>query len=203
MPPKNVPPAEKFRRGFRPPEHIGLPRIVFQAGRVDQQTDKERALNEPMLFDSWTGLLRVLFVGTAAYASLVVVLRVSGKRTLSKMNAFDLVVTVALGSTLATVLLNRSVPLAEGVLALALLVFLQYALTWLAVRSPAVENIVKSEPTLLVCDGTWLDGALRRQRVTREEVEAALREHGLADISGTAAVMLETDGSLSVIGKAE
>ncbi|WP_049767895.1 DUF421 domain-containing protein [Parvibaculum lavamentivorans] len=155
-----------------------------------------------MLFDSWTGLWRVLFVGTAAYASLVLVLRASGKRTLSKMNAFDLVVTVALGSTLATVLLNRSVPLAEGVLALALLVFLQYALTWLAVRSPAVENIVKSEPTLLVRNGAWLDGALRRQRVTREEVEAALREHGLADISGAAAVVLETDGSLSVIGKA-
>ncbi|MEQ8266796.1 MAG: DUF421 domain-containing protein [Parvibaculum sp.] len=156
-----------------------------------------------MLFDSWTGQFRVLFVGTAAYICLVALLRASGKRTLSKMNAFDLVVTVALGSTLATVLLNRSVPLAEGVLALGLLVFLQYALTWASVRSARVQNIVKSEPTLLVRDGVYLDGALRRQRVTREEVEAALREHGLAGMSGAAAVVLETDGSLSVIGKAE
>ena len=58
-----------------------------------------------MWFDSWDSLLRVIAGGFAAYASLVVLLRVSGKRTLSKLNAFDLVVTVALGSTLATMLL--------------------------------------------------------------------------------------------------
>jgi hypothetical protein len=90
-----------------------------------------------MLFDSWAGLGRVLLVGTLAYAALVLLLRVSGKRTLTKLNAFDLVVTVALGSTLATVLLSKSVALAEGVLALALLIGLQYAIAWLSVRSPA------------------------------------------------------------------
>ena len=67
-----------------------------------------------MFFDGWAGLLRVLVVGALAYAALVLLLRVSGKRTLSKMNAFDLVVTVALGSTLATVLPSRDVALAEG-----------------------------------------------------------------------------------------
>ena len=80
-----------------------------------------------MLFDSWTGLGRVVLVGALAYVALVLLLRISGKRTLSKLNAFDLVVTVALGSTLATVLLSKSVALAEGVLALGLLIFLQYA----------------------------------------------------------------------------
>jgi uncharacterized membrane protein YcaP (DUF421 family) len=79
-----------------------------------------------MLFDSWTGLGRVLIVGTLAYAALVLLLRISGKRTLTKLNAFDLIVTVALGSTLATVLLSSSVALAEGVAALALLILLQY-----------------------------------------------------------------------------
>ena len=70
-----------------------------------------------MIFDTWFGLLRVLVVGTAAYAALVLLLRASGKRTLAKLNAFDLVVTVALGSTLATVLLSKDVALAEGLLA--------------------------------------------------------------------------------------
>ncbi len=60
------------------------------------------------------------------------------------MNAFDLVITVALGSMLATVLLSRSVPLSDGALALALLVYLQYAITWLSVRSARVRNLVKS-----------------------------------------------------------
>lgn len=67
-----------------------------------------------MLFQGWAGLLRTLAVGVLAYSALVVVLRVSGKRTLSKMNAFDFVVTVALGSTLASTLLSKGVALAEG-----------------------------------------------------------------------------------------
>ena len=72
-----------------------------------------------MFFDTWSGLLRIIVVGTLAYAALVVLLRVWGKRTLSRMNAFDFVVTVALGSTLATVLLSRNVALLEGVLTFA------------------------------------------------------------------------------------
>ena len=154
---------------------------------------------EPVFFDTWLGLLRVVIVGTAAYASLVVMLRISGKRTLGKMNAFDLVVTVALGSTLATVLLNATVPLLEGILALALLVCLQFAITWLSVRSDRVRNLVKSEPTLLVHDGAYLDATLRRQRVTREEIGAALRASGEGDIGGIGSVVLETDGSMTVV----
>lgn len=156
-------------------------------------------MEQPILFDSWQGVLRVLVVGSAAYVTLVAMLRVSGKRTLSKMNAFDLVVTVALGSTLATVLLSREVPLAEGVAGLALLVCLQYTITWLSVRSDEVQRVVKSEPTLLVKDGNPLAAAMRAQRVTREEVDAALRQHGLSDIGQVACVVLETDGSLSIV----
>ncbi len=152
-----------------------------------------------MIFDTWFGLLRVLVVGTAAYAALVLLLRASGKRTLAKLNAFDLVVTVALGSTLATVLLSESVALAEGLLAFVLLVGLQYAVAWLSVRSPRFDALVKSEPSLLLHRGRFLDGSMRRQRVTREEVVSALRSSGLARPEDAAAVVLETDGSLSVV----
>jgi uncharacterized membrane protein YcaP (DUF421 family) len=155
-----------------------------------------------MFFDSWTGLGRVLVVGTLAYISLVLILRISGKRTLTKLNAFDLVVTVALGSTLATVLLSKSVALAEGILAMALLVFLQFVITWLSVRSPRFRELVKSEPTLIMRKGQFLDGALRAQRITREEVIAALRSNGVADAADAAAVVLETDGSIAVIKEA-
>jgi len=69
-----------------------------------------------MFFQGWQGLLRVI-VCALAYGALVLLLHVSGKRTLSKWNAFDLVLTVALGS--ATVLLSKDVALAEGVVAFA------------------------------------------------------------------------------------
>ena len=60
----------------------------------------------PMLFDSVSGMFRVVIVGTLPYVALVALLCTSGNRTLSTMNAFDFVVTVALGSTLATILLT-------------------------------------------------------------------------------------------------
>ncbi len=156
-----------------------------------------------MFFDSWAGLLRVLVVGTLAYAALVVLLRVTGKRTLSKMNAFDLIVTVALGSTLATVLLSKDVALAEGVLAFALLILLQLAITWLSVRSEKFQALIKAEPRLLLHRGRLLPEALRQERVTGEEIRAAVRTQGIASLDGVAAVVLETDGSFSVLRRTE
>src|SRR5918994_214814 len=152
-----------------------------------------------MFFASWAGLARVVVVGTLAYAALVLFLRISGKRTLTKLNAFDLVVTVALSSTLATVLLSKSVALAEGVLALALLIILQFAVAWLSVRSPRFQSFVKAEPTLLLHRGRFLERAMQAERITREEILAASRASGAAKVSGVAAVVLETDGTLSVI----
>jgi uncharacterized membrane protein YcaP (DUF421 family) len=156
-----------------------------------------------MLFDSWAGLGRVLLVGPLVYVALVAILRISGKRTLTKLNAFNLMVTVALGSTLATVLLSKSVALAEGVMAMALLVFFQFAITWLLVRSGGFRDLVKSEPTLIMHQGEFLDGAMQAQRITRDEVMAALRSNGLMDASQAAAVVLKTDGTIAVITVAE
>lgn len=90
----------------------------------------------------------------------VLLLRVSRKRTLSKMNAFDIVVTVALRSTLATVLLSKMVALAEGVLAFAVLILLPFVETWVSVRSPMVRRLVKNEPRLLLYDGRFLQEAM-------------------------------------------
>jgi uncharacterized membrane protein YcaP (DUF421 family) len=152
-----------------------------------------------MFFDSWFGLLRVLVVGTLAYAALILFLRVSGKRTLTKLNAFDLVITVALGSTLSSIILTESVAFFEGVLALALLISLQYLITWLSVRSGRFQELIKAEPTLLLNRGEFVHSAMRRQRVTTDDVLAAVRAGGTGDITEVAAIVLETDGSISVV----
>lgn len=154
------------------------------------------------LFSGWSTILRTLLLGGAAYLALVVILRLSGKRTLSKLNAFDLVVTVALGSTLATILLNRNVSLAEGVVAVSLLVFLQYAVTWTSVRWPAFSKAVRSEPALLLHKGEPLADAMRRERVTEAELRAAVRSSGGWELADAEAVVLESDGTLSVSLKA-
>ncbi|MDQ6623238.1 MAG: DUF421 domain-containing protein [Verrucomicrobiota bacterium] len=152
-----------------------------------------------MFFSTWAALGRVLIVGVCAYAGLVLILRVSGKRTLSKMNAFDFVVTVALGSVLATTLLSRDVPLAEGLFALALLIGLQWLVAWLAVRSAAWRKLIKSEPRLLAWHGQLNEGALREERISRDGVDSALRSAGFSSLTEVEAVVLETDGSVSVV----
>jgi uncharacterized membrane protein YcaP (DUF421 family) len=162
-----------------------------------------KSVGGTVFFDNWGGLVRVLVVGVLAYVGLVLLLRVSGKRTLSKMNAFDLVVTVALGSTLATILLSKSVALAEGVLALTLLIFLQFGVTWLSVRSSTFQRLVKNEPKLLFYEGRFLRDAMRAERVTEEEIESAMRQQGIASLDQAGAAVLETDGSLTVIPGAD
>ncbi len=152
-----------------------------------------------MFFSGFDGIWRTIVVGLCAYAGLVLVLRISGKRTLSKMNAFDLVVTVALGSTLATVLLSKDVALAEGITAFLLLAGAQFAVTWTSLRSRRVRRWVKAEPRALLRDGEMIAEALRDERVTADEVEAAIRASGHVDPVSIQLVMLETDGSLSVV----
>lgn len=154
-----------------------------------------------MFFDDWTGIWRTVVVGAFAYAGLVLLVRVAGKRTLAKMNAFDLVVTVALGSTLATIVLSKDVALAEGLTAFAILIGLQLAITWLSVRTRIVPSLVKSEPTLVAFQGRPIHEALYAQRVSEEELLQAVRQKGFASVASVHAVVLETDGSFSVIGE--
>jgi uncharacterized membrane protein YcaP (DUF421 family) len=152
-----------------------------------------------MFFDDWYGIARVAVLVPLAYLAVVAVLRISGKRTLTKLNAFDLVVTVALGSTLSSMVLTSNVAYAEGTIAVALLVIAQYIVAKASIHSRRARRAVKSQPTLLLRDGRMLDEALEHQRVTRGEVLQAIRSSGAGDVGAIAAVVLETDGSLNVV----
>ena len=152
-----------------------------------------------MIFSGWSPIGRTLVVGALAYVALVLALRISGKRTLSKMNAFDFVVTIAIGSTLATILLSRQVALVQGLAAFAVLIGMQYLVAWTSTRSAAVSRLVKSEPRLILHRGRPLPAAMREERIVEEELRAAVRERGLAGIERAEAVVLETDGTFTVI----
>ncbi len=156
-----------------------------------------------MFFDDWFGLIRVLIVGILAYGALIVLLLASGKRTLSKWNSFDFVVTIALGSTLATVIMSKDISFAVGIFALGLLIGLQFIITWLSVRYKWVEKLIKAEPTLLLDKGKFLREVMKRQRVAEGEVRMAIRAKGIAAVEEVEAVVLETDGSFSVIKKSK
>lgn len=154
---------------------------------------------ESMVFNDWNSLLRILIIGTMAFISIIFLLRISGKRTLSKMNSFDYIITLAIGSSFATIILNKDISLAEGVLTFALLIFLQFFVAWISVRIPFFKKVLTSTPSLLVYKGNIFDDALRKERITREELDLYLREHGVGDLSKIDIVVLETTGDLTVI----
>lgn len=152
-----------------------------------------------VFFDGWEGPARILIVAPAAYAALVVFLRISGKRTLTKLNAFDLVITVALGSTLSTQILSKDAPLLDGILALAVLIGLQWIVSYTSVRSAGFRELVRAKPTIVLKDGHPQADAMRRERITEGEILQAVRAEGAGDFSDALVVYLQSDGSLTAI----
>ncbi|MDX1660694.1 MAG: DUF421 domain-containing protein [Gemmatimonadota bacterium] len=152
-----------------------------------------------LFWTSWAAVLRAVVLAVGGYVGLVLFLRIAGKRSTSKLNQFDWAVTVALGSMLATVALSTSIPLAVGLAAFATVIFLQFAIAWLSVRSETVRQFVKAEPTLLYFRGEYLRESMRSERIAEEEIRAAAREAGHGSMRSVEAVVLETDAELSVL----
>ncbi len=155
-------------------------------------------IDSSMFFDGWRGIVRVLVLGTIGYAALILILRLSRKRTLAHMNVFDFVCIIVMGELLAISIVSDEIPLAKGLVAVALIVGLQTLLSWFTTRSKAVEQFVNGEPALLYHRGRFLHDSMRAQRVTEKEVLAAARLAGVTDLGDVEAVVLETDGEFSV-----
>ncbi len=158
---------------------------------------------ENIWFDSWESILRIICVTPPAYFSMVFILRVSGKRTLAKMNAFDFVVTIALGSILAGVALNQNIPLANGVTAILSFIGFQFLFTWLSVRVKTVKTLITSMPSLIFYKGTFLHQVMKKERITVEEIYSAARQKGISTLEGIEMIILETTGDIAIIEKIE
>lgn len=146
-------------------------------------------------------LLRITGVSFIVYIFALFVLRLSGKRTLLKMNAFDFIITVSLGTVFGNILINQDDKLWEGVLIFCLLLLFQYGTSTFSSRSDVFSRIVKAHPTLLFYDGQYFEHHLKKERIPKSEVMQAIREQGIGKIEEVAAVVLETDGAISVLPK--
>jgi uncharacterized membrane protein YcaP (DUF421 family) len=154
---------------------------------------------QQIFFQGWEPLLRTAIGTTATYLALVILLRVAGQRTLAKWYAFDLIVTVALGSTFANGILSKDVTILQSIVGFLILVGLQFAIAWTVVRWSPMRTIVNPAPTLVLHLGRFVDSAMRSQRVAEADVRAAVRRQGIAELQAVGAVILEADGTFSVI----
>jgi len=157
----------------------------------------------PYFFESWYNVIRTVTLSIIGFAALMILLRGSGKRTLSKLNAFDFVFVVAVGSVFASTIISKDITLVEGIASMTTLIVIQVTLAELAMRFPMVERIINGKPTLLLSHGQFIPRALKKERVTEEEVRGAIRAKGVNRVEDVDAVILENDGSLSVAWEAK
>lgn len=156
-----------------------------------------------LFFSNWESLIRVVITSALAYPAIIIILRVSGKRSLSKMNAFDFIVTIALGSIFASMILNKSVPLADGILAFVMLIIFQFLITYLSARSKRLSKLIKSAPRLLAYNGDLIKKNMLAERIDEDEIWQSLREKGYSSLDEASAVVLEANGNIIVIDKIE
>ena len=146
----------------------------------------------------WYEILLRTFV---VYVTVLVLLRVAGKRELGQMTPFDLVVILVIANAVQNAMTGGDNSLIGGMLAAATLTVTNIAVGRWGSRVPVFRRLVASEPTLLLRDGKPIKEALDKERIDLEELEMAAREHGIADLKDVTAAVLEEDGSISIIPK--
>lgn len=152
-----------------------------------------------MFFKDWNSLREIIIMAVLVYFSVIIILRISGKRTLSDLNAFDFIVTVTIGSISATTILAVNTTFIDGIVAILTLVLLQYVVAKLDVHFNSVSKILKSNPTLVYYKGEYLHDSMKKMRITKSDILQEIRIQGGTLIDNVGAVILESDGKLSVV----
>ena len=133
------------------------------------------------------------------YFCLVLGLRLLGKRELGQMNIYDLVLIIVLANAVQNAMVGNDTTLVGGLIAAATLLILNRIFTFVMARSDKVEKFMVGEPMLIVNDGEILRDRCGREGITREQIMAALREHGIERLQDAHMCVLEVDGSISVV----
>ena len=148
-----------------------------------------------MKVPAWDIVLRTAVV----YAVILIGLRLAGKREMGQMTVFDLVVLLLIANAVQNAMVGEDSSLLGGVLAAVVLLALNAVLARLRLRWPGLQRAIEGSPTLLILHGELQAGNMHREGVDQETLEAALREHGIADKADVEMAVLEIDGSISVV----
>jgi uncharacterized membrane protein YcaP (DUF421 family) len=151
------------------------------------------------MFNPGTPLLDIVLRTTLVYLAILVGLRVAGKREIGQMTVFDLVVLLLIANAVQNAMVGPDTSLIGGILAAFLLLVLNAAIAQVRLRIPGLRRWVEGTPTLLVLRGEVIQEHLRQEGIDQETLEAALREHGVANITDVEMAVLEIDGSISVV----
>src|SRR2546422_2479338 len=148
-----------------------------------------------MTGSAWVIVVRTL----AVYGAVFLGLRVMGKRELGQMTVFDLVVILLIANAVQNAMVGSDVSIEGGVLAALVLLVANRAVAALRFRGGVWGRLIEGTPTVLVSNGEVVQPHLRKEGIDREELEAAIREHGVESIGEVKLAVLEVDGSISIV----
>lgn len=146
-----------------------------------------------------SAIVVVLTKTVGIYIALILLTRLAGLRSFSKMSGFDFAITVAIGSVVASTVLAKDPPLAQAIVALIALFVIQMSLAWARKRSSFIEGLISNAPRLIMLRGQMIPDQMRRAKVTENDLYAKLREANVLDFSQIEAVVAETTGDISVL----
>jgi uncharacterized membrane protein YcaP (DUF421 family) len=149
--------------------------------------------------DLGSDLLGVAIRTAIVYIVLVTFFRVVGKREAGQLSTLDLVVLLVISNAVQNAMVGENVTLIGGLLAAAVILFLDWSLHKLNDRFPRLREVVEGEPVLVVRDGQILEDNLASEGLSVRELGIALRQNGLLTVAEARFVYLETNGQISVI----
>jgi uncharacterized membrane protein YcaP (DUF421 family) len=135
----------------------------------------------------------------AVYVAVLLLLRLAGKRELGQMSVFDLTVILLVANAVQNAMVGSDTTLLGGLVAAATLVVVNFVVAALSSLVPGLNRILEPPPTVLVRGGIIDRRAMRRELVTREELDTALREHGVQNVGDVDRATLESDGTISIV----
>ncbi|MGP1386396.1 MAG: DUF421 domain-containing protein, partial [Thainema sp.] len=118
------------------------------------------------------------------------------------VNAFDFVITIAIGSTLGRLITAKGVSLLESITAFLTLLLLQRLVSWLTVRSARFKDLVTANPSLLYFRGHFLHRVMQKHRITEQQLLAVVRKNKIGSLDAVEAIVLESAGTIAVVKKA-
>ncbi|WP_218220144.1 DUF421 domain-containing protein [Nesterenkonia sp. Act20] len=148
----------------------------------------------------WDPILHTAITLTAGYIALILILRISGPRTMANMTPLDFIVAVTIGSAFGRTITAVDVPLSQAVFALALIVLLQWLMAFVRGRSPKMRRVLDAPPVLIYYQGKFQRKALRKHQLVEDDVHTAARNSAHGSLESVSAVILEQNGGLVVIG---
>ena len=147
----------------------------------------------------WSQVALIALSAAGMYVTVILLTRLAGVRSFSKMSGFDFAVTVAIGSVLASVIMSKDPPLASGVAALVCLFGLQIGMAVLRSRFPALQTLADNKPRLIMIGSEIQHDQLKKAKMTESDLWGKLREANVFQFSQILAVVAETTGDVCVL----